>query len=286
VSGLFRNADHRYYVSGTLRASEDEAYSVEVGPLVSVTTALKALDKSNALVGWAKRTVAEIAVAKHDILGPMIEQGGAPAAVNWLKGMPDYQRDTAAYLGSRIHMLAEAINNDQPISEEDALNPKVRQYIRFVAEWEPQFVGVEQMVVNFSEGYAGTADIWCRLPTGETLSVDTGEGIRTERALELWLIDIKTSNLTRGPYEDHWLQLAGLNGGEWWGWPDKEELEPAQHAQRFGILQLADNDYTLWEGKVGPAEYDAFVNVLKTHKWLNGPLKDVKVGKVKRESAA
>jgi hypothetical protein len=275
MSGLYRDADHRYYVSGTLRVSDDEGYSVEVGPLVSVTTALKALDKSNALVGWAKRTVAEIAVAKHDILGPMIAQGGAPAAVNWLKGMPDYQRDTAADLGSRVHLLAEAINNGQAISEEDAVNPKVRQYIRFVAEWQPQFVGVEQMCVNFSEGYAGMADIWCWLPTGP-------------RATEpdLWLIDIKTSKLDRGPYEDHWLQLAGLNGGEWWGWPDKEELEPAQHAQRFGILQLADDDYTLWEGKVGPAEYDAFVSVLHTHRWLNGALKAVKIGKVVREKVA
>jgi hypothetical protein len=101
--------------------------------------------------------------------------------------------------------------------------------------------------------------------------------------MELWLLDLKTSNLDKsGPYEDMWLQLAGLNGGEWWGWPDREMLEPAQKAQRFGILQLADDHYHLWEGKVGPAEYEAFINVLRTHKWLEGPYKSVKVGKVKR----
>src|ERR1035437_10144220 len=80
--GLVRDARHRYSWNG--------------GPLYpSVTTILGIKDKP-ALVGWAKRETAACAVRNLDVLEAMVRSGGAQAAVDWLKRIPDYARDASA----------------------------------------------------------------------------------------------------------------------------------------------------------------------------------------------
>lgn len=269
MSGLFRDEDHRYFISATLPGGYVIGDPEPYGPLKSVTNILKALDKSGPLVGWGIRETAAAALRSLDLLKQMVAESGPEAAQKWLQARPYHLRDTAAERGTDAHQLSEAIDNGYPITDEQEAIPKVRQYRRFLAEWQPQMVGVEQMVVNLTESYAGTADRFCTI-----------DG-------ELWLLDIKTSNLDKsGPYEDMWLQLAGLNGGEYWGWADREDLQPAQKASRFGILQLADDHYTLWEGRITAVEFETFLQVKRTYEWLQGPLKNIKIGKAKREVAA
>jgi hypothetical protein len=254
----------------------DEEHFVEVGPLVSVTTALKALDKSGPLVGWATRETAAAAIRNLDVLQTMVKESGAPAAQKWLQTKPGYIKDTAADLGSRAHMLAEAIANGQEISAEDQENPKVRQYLRFIAEWEPQFVGVETMVVNFTEAYAGTADIWCRLPTD--VDEDSWQ-------YELWLLDIKTG---RSTFPDMGLQLAALHHAEWTNAPEPNEpamLIPSPKATRFGILHLQDDKYDLIEYQVTDEDYQAFLSIKAAHEWTEGRAKSVVLGRVERTAA-
>ncbi|HEY1167723.1 MAG TPA: hypothetical protein VGE81_01900, partial [Candidatus Limnocylindrales bacterium] len=73
--GLVRDARHRYSWNG--------------GPLYpSVTTILGVKDKP-ALVGWAKRETAACAVRNLDVLERMVASGGAGAAIEWLKRIPD-----------------------------------------------------------------------------------------------------------------------------------------------------------------------------------------------------
>src|SRR5450759_1104644 len=98
--GLTRTADHRY-------AWRDNRTSVTNIP--SVTTILKVVDKSGPLTGWAKRETAACAVRNLDVLVRMRETGGDTAAVNWLKGIPDFKRDSAADVGTRVHLFAEQL---------------------------------------------------------------------------------------------------------------------------------------------------------------------------------
>jgi hypothetical protein len=268
--GLWRDAQHHYFVDAILGGE----YAVQVGPLVSVTTALKALDKSGPLVGWATRETAAAAIRNLDALQAMVHESGPEAAQKWLQTKPGYIKDTAADSGSRVHLLAEAIANGQEISEDDKQNPKVRQYLRFVAEWQPRFVGVEMMVVNFTEAYAGTGDIWAWLPTGSQ---------PPSFANELWLLDIKTG---KGTYPDMALQLAALHNAEWTGAPDRDELEPSPKATRFGILHLQDDGYELLEYQVTPEDYQTFLSIKNAHTWLEDRAKSVVLGPVKREVAA
>lgn len=280
--GLWRNADHEYWVSALL----DEDHFVEVGPLVSVTTALKALDKSGPLVGWATRETAAAAIRNLDALVAMVKESPGPAglkaAQEWLQKKPGYIKETAADLGTDIHQLIEAIALGHPISEEQEALPKVRQYRRWIAEAHPEFVGVEQMCVSFTEAYAGTADIWCRLYTDQLNMIELEDG-RVVDGPELWLLDAKTG---KGTYPDMALQLAGLNGAEWWGWPDRDTLEPAPKADRFGILHLQDDDYKFIEYEVTDAEYQTFLAIKKAHEWTQGRAKEVVLGTAKREKVA
>jgi hypothetical protein len=259
MSGLWRNAAHEYFVSALL----DDDHLVEVGPLRSVTTFLKAL-ANPAFIGWATRETAAAAIRNLPTLAAMVAESGPAAAQKWLQTKPGYIKDNAADLGTRAHMLAEAVARGEEIGEEDQANPKIRQYLRFLEEWQPRFVGIEQMVVNFTEGYAGTADLWAWL-----------DG-------ELWLLDIKTG---KGTYPDMALQLAGLHHGEWWGWPDRPDLMIAPKATRFGILHLQDDKYDLLEYNVTEEDYSAFLAIKRTFEWTEGRAKSVVLGPVKREVA-
>src|SRR5207248_5364567 len=84
-----------------------------VGPIPSVTTIIKLIDKSAPLVGWAKRETAACAVRNLDALVAMRAAGGPEAAINWLKTIPDYLRDRAADRGTSVHALAEQIVRGQ-----------------------------------------------------------------------------------------------------------------------------------------------------------------------------
>src|SRR5450759_1599793 len=72
--GLTRTAAHVY--------TWNDAGTVH-GPLPSVTTILKVVDKSGPLVGWAKRETAACAVRNLDALVAMREAGGDAAATDW-----------------------------------------------------------------------------------------------------------------------------------------------------------------------------------------------------------
>jgi hypothetical protein len=98
--GLTRTAAHLY--------SWNDGRTVHAA-LPSVTTVLRVVDKSGPLVGWAKRETAACAVRNLDMLLRMRETGGDAAATDWLKRIPDYQRDTAADIGSRVHRLVEQL---------------------------------------------------------------------------------------------------------------------------------------------------------------------------------
>ena len=281
---IFRDEEHRYSVSGTLTIDGEQLVigdPVPIGPLVSVTTFLGALDKSGPLVGWAKNTVAEIAVRKYDLLGEMIRNGDPKAAQRWLASLPDYQRDTAAGTGTNVHMLAEALANGQTISEEGAQSPKVQQFARFMAELRPTFVGVEQMVVSFSHMYAGTGDEWCRFPA-ESIPALLSWGWRDVTPESLFLLDTKTG---KGVYPEHGLQLSSLDNAEFWGWSDREELIPAPRATHFGILHLLDDNYKLIPYAVGPEEFETAMALKRAYEWTEGRAKTIIQKKPKKGEA-
>jgi hypothetical protein len=116
----------------------------------------------------------------------MRETGGDAAATDWLKKIPDYQRDSAADVGSRIHALAEQINRglEPAVSADEA--PFIASYRAFLASFRPRFLAVEEMVVSLKHGYAGTFDSVAVID-GQTwlLDLKTGSGVYRRRPSNL-----------------------------------------------------------------------------------------------------
>lgn len=244
--GLYRNVRHEYFWQGE-------------GPLSGVTSAVGMLDKSGPLVSWAKRETASCAIRNLPMLTQMVASGGPLKAVDWLKGIPDYQKDTAADLGSAVHAFAEQIARGEDPDVPDDSKPFVTAYRRFLADYSPQYLAVEEMVANLTHGYGGTLDAICRI-NGET-----------------WLLDTKTS---KGAYPETALQLAAYGNAEFIGRtndPTKYAIPPIE---RYGVLHLNPysedrpkgypEGYRLIPYTVGDDEWEAFLSALLLLRWKRG----------------
>jgi hypothetical protein len=243
--GLTRDAAHLY----TWNDGEEV-----VSPLPSVTTVLKVLDKSGPLVGWAKRETAACAVRNLDMLAQMRQAGGDAAAVAWLKGIPDFQRDTAADIGTRVHRLVEQLARgvEPEMTAEEA--PFVDAYRSFLAAFRPRFLAVEEMVVSLRHGYGGTLDAIAVI------------GDQT------WLLDVKTGT---GVYPETGLQLAAYASADFIGRPGTPRRFRLPRARRFGVIHVRPEAARLVEYRVDRSTFAAFVEARRLLAWQQGPGKSV-----------
>lgn len=140
--------------------------------LPSVTTIIHAsINKSDVLMGWAKRVVADNAVNQYEALGRIMDSLGLDGAKRWLKSQPDQERDKAADLGTRVHALAEAVGTGQEVEVSDDEEAFIVAYSSWLDnEAKPNGISVmatETKVWNLSGyQYAGTADVWLNGPDG------------------------------------------------------------------------------------------------------------------------
>ena len=246
--GLTRDAKHVYgWNDGT------NVYH----PIPSVTTAIRLIDKSGPLVGWAKRETAASAVRNLDALVAMRKEGGPDAAINWLKTIPDYQRDQAADRGTSIHQIVEQIIRGQSPEIPEELGPYVAAYHAFVKEWEPRYVVSEQMVCSLKHGYAGT--------------LDAVVVIGNER----WLIDWKTG---AGIYAETALQLAAYGAAEFIGRPGDPRKYRVPRATRFGVIHVVPEGAELVPYAVDRGDFAVFLKALEVWHWTQGKARTV-VGK-------
>ncbi len=202
--GLTRDARHRYSWNG--------------GPLMPSVTTILGIKNKPALVNWAKRETAASAVRNLDVLARMVQKGGAQAAIAWLKGLPGYERDASAALGSAVHAAAEAIGRGESVAAGGDVEPFVAAYRRdFLEVFEPRFLALEAMVCSPRHGYGGTADAFALI-----------DG-------EIWLLDYKTGF---GVYPDTALQLAGLARAQFIGLPGDPTQYSVPAATRFGVVHI------------------------------------------------
>jgi len=244
--GLTRDERHIY--------SWNDGLTVR-SPIPSVTTVIKLIDKSGPLVGWAKKAVAECAIRNLDALTAMRKEGGDQSAIEWLKRLPDYQRDRAADRGSQVHAIAEQIVRGTPpsiIPEE--LGPYVAAYHGFLKEWEPKFLAVEQMVCSLRYDYAGTFD-----------AIAVIAGVR-------WLLDIKTSS---GVYSETALQLAAYGAAEFIGRPGDPVKYRIPKVTRYGVIHVVPEGAELVPYAVDKGTFATFLRAREVWAWTQGPAKEI-----------
>lgn len=236
-------------------------------PIGSVTAAIRLIDKSGPLVGWAKLETASSAVRNLDTLVLMRKEAGPDAAINWLKTIPDYQRDRAADRGTSVHQIAEQIIRGTPPTDiPEELAGYVNSYLDFIRTWTPKWIAVEQMVCSLKHGYAGTFDAFAEI------------------AGERWLLDIKTS---KGVYFETALQLAAYAGAEFIGRPGDPKKYRVPKAQRYGVIHVRpDGPAELVPYAVDRGTFEVFLETRKVWEWTQTKAKEV-IGKpLSREAAA
>lgn len=239
--GLVRDAHHRYRWNG--------------GPWYPSVTTILAIKGKPGLVGWAKRETAACAVRNLDVLGRMVASGGPQAAIDWLKRIPDYRRDVAADLGSRVHAVAEGVGRGDPVAVDAEVRPYLEAYRRdFLEPFRPRFLAVEAMVCSERYEYGGTADAFVEI-----------DG-------EVWLLDYKTG---AGVYPESALQLAGLARAQFIGRPGDPRQYPVPPATRFGILHVRPEGARLHPVVVDRAAVAAFLDARRLFAWDQGPAKSV-----------
>lgn len=260
--GLWRTADHWYSFSG-------------VGPYPSVTTILGIMSK-DALIAWAKRVVAEQAVWHFENLGAVIREQGPDEAIRYLKRAPDAVKNSAAKLGTGVHLLANTLGADETALEgfqiqKEAL-PYVQAFRAFLGDYgASSIVSSEKAVINFSAAYGGTYDLMLKLPTG-FLGAD-----------QLWMVDIKTSAKL---YPETGLQLAAYGYAEYICLPDDPHLYPLPPIDRYGVLHLRpdtypEKGYRFVEYQVRDTDYQAFLAARDLWQWRKeGRFKDTTLGAV------
>jgi hypothetical protein len=257
--GLTRDTRHRYtWNDGTTIRSQ----------LPSVTTVLGVLDKSGPLVGWAKRETAACAVRNLGMLVRMREAGGDAAATDWLKRIPDYQRDTAADIGTRVHALAEQINRGLEPAVSTDEEPFIDAYRRFLIAFRPRFLAVEAMVVSLRHQYGGTLDAVCVIED------------------DVWLVDLKTGV---GLYPETGLQLAAYGAADFIGRPGTARRFRLPRPTRYGAIHVRPEGARLVDYHVDRGTFAAFLEARRLYAWQQGPGKSVvgePVPATERSSAA
>lgn len=231
----------------------------------SVTTILQKALPKEALIGWAARMAAELAVEELGNIVTMTMHEGPDAAKQYIGNNWRRHRDAAGERGTAVHAAAETGAAIEDVSE----NARARTlaWHRWLDDHQPEIVHQEGTVYSPQEGYAGTFDLIADI-NGAT-----------------WLIDIKTG----GVYWDHRLQQAAYRNAYFMGDDDGQPIADVPHIDHVGILQLADDGYSFFEIKVGDDEWDAFRTAIRMYRYIDRLSKEkprlVREGKLPAEAA-
>lgn len=235
-----RTEDHRYYYEGV--------------EYPSVTTVLKVLDKSDALVGWAGKMAAEAALAVHDSPGfpSLIESVGRDGVLKAIGSRANWKRDDAAAIGSRIHELADRIVRGESFPVQEDIHERVMQYKAWwqASGWTLRLSEayiVHPAVPGAHTGYAGTFDLLARDRDGRTV-----------------LADVKTG---KGVYREAILQLAGYGMAPLVARVTDERAYPMPKVDRYVVLHVTTAGVREVELSIGSMEQMAFLSCLDLHNW-------------------
>jgi hypothetical protein len=161
-------------------------------------------------------------------------------------------RDTAAVRGTQIHTYAEQLQAGAEIDVPDEYVGHVDSYLRFVDEWQPDELMVEQPVYHRGLRYAGTPDLVARLADGK-----------------LWLLDWKTG--AKGIFPEHAVQLAAARYAEFTIDPVSGAELPMPQVDRCGCVWLRADGYDLVPVAADPEAFEVFLFARKMARFLDEP---------------
>lgn len=218
------------------------AYYLGDRKLDGVTTIIsKGLPKP-ALVNWASKTAAELAVNEWDALAelPVAER------LKRIAGAPNAARDAAAVRGTQVHALADRLANGEEVKVPDELAGHVDACVKFLDDWQPETLYTERPVYHETYLYAGTFDLLVGMDDGQ------GQGTQT------WLLDFKTSR--SGAYGDTAFQLAAYANATHYARPDGS-VHVMPIVDRCAVVWLRADGYDLYPYHVDTSVFRQFLYI-------------------------
>jgi hypothetical protein len=240
--------------------SGEEAYGV--------TSALN-MEPKPFLKAWAAKVVAETAFHEFETLSAMVRSGDETGAIEWLKKAPDRYTREAADFGSAAHELMEAealfhsglasVSADglirfHPSRWHEGLTQVLVNFREFLAEFEVEYVYMEETVWSRTHGYAGSFDA--------LVTLVPAPGAPREL---VWL-DYKTS---KSVYGSTGKQLAGYSNADFLVFEDgtTEEITPAMREAGGAVLWNRPEGWRLHPVNTGEEVFAQFLRDLETLKY-------------------
>jgi hypothetical protein len=190
----------------------------------------------NALTPWAARLAAEWAIGNMDEVQSLLsESDGEKKAIEKIKGASSRYADKAAKEGTSVHHYAETIaravmNGTKPQATDMPIGtlPYLKNYVRFLKEFDVEPVMLETVVWNETIGYAGRIDMACIL---HAISED--------------LVIVDTKSGASGVWESVSLQQTAYRYAEFYWDEEKDELFPMPEIAGAYALWLRPNGFAL-----------------------------------------
>lgn len=161
-------------------------------------------------------------------------------------------KEQAADMGTLVHNWAEQyilyelkLIKDKPVIDKKA-DEKVKNgilaFLQWINEHKIKFIASEQLLYSKKYKYCGLADCIAKV-----------DG-------KLTLVDFKTSS---GIYPEFWLQVAAYRGA------DEEERGTKYENNIIIQFNKETGDFHVEERNEQKSDYEAFLGLLKTKKWLS-----------------
>ena len=263
---ITRDAAHRYTYEGV--------------QYPSVTSILKVMGKSDALMSWAARQTAEAAVdmftdglgsitildgttyTDKSSLAKLLDTVGREGAIKALTSRSSWKRDEAAHLGTEVHNLADLVVRGQPTpSMTETQRVRVLHYAKW---WEAQLkAGVqlrlsEAMVVRPCDdvnayGWGGTFDLLYYDGDRQTVLADIKTGKAVYREAVLQLAAYGMANLVQPAPEN-----VMANG----------KVYPMPVPDRYQVIHVTEEGVREVEFHIGTPERMAFLACLDLYHWM------------------
>ena len=220
------------------------SYWIDGDKVPGITSVLGDGYPKPALVNWAADTTAGYAVDHWDDLAelPISKRLAEISRARWQAS------DEAKLRGTAVHSYAEQLAAGTELEIPDEYVGHVDAYLKFVHDWQPAELLVEQPVFSRRWRYAGTPDLVATLADGRS-----------------WLLDWKTT--AKGVFLDHVRLLAAARYAEY-TLDDQGNETPLPPIEATGIVWLRADGYDLIPVEANEQAHRLFLYVLAISRFV------------------
>lgn len=219
-------------------------------------SAIKGMMPKDALVPWAAKMAAFFVVDNIDSVASLVKTDEA-AAIDLIKGAPSRKTQRAADNGTLQHGLTEEIARAVQAGRKPQFPvppgslPFLKNYARFLKEFNVRPVLIETSVYNDDPAYAGTFDLlaWLEIQGKDYLSI----------------VDTKTAE--SGIWSDSALQQTAYKKAKYYIDPDDGTLKPMPEVELTFGLWLRPNGWALIPLESGDREWEQFKTLHSSYMW-------------------